>query len=278
MNYLFILYIKHYLCAPKVTFKLTPMKKLFVVFILLTTVISVQAQNLEEKNTFGPRPNLKGDLTLSFGLNMLRHNDVEALDLRTIGNNSFKIGYTYPVQIGNSNFSFNGGFNFSFDKYAFSNDSSLTLNYGSNPNTEGQVIIVDSIGANIIGNGFVEKSKFESNYINIPLEFRYYFNKNKIDDGGFFVAAGGSIGYLISGKTKIKYVENEETKKIKRKENFELNQFRYGAHIKVGISGFGAYFQYDFSELFNPGRGPVNTNGEFTKTAPFRFGLSFNLF
>ena len=123
----------------------------------------------------------------------------------------------------------------------FQNDSSLTLNYGSNPNTEGQVIIIDSVGANIIGNGFVEKSKFESNYINIPLEFRFYFNKDKIDNGGFFLAAGGSIGYLISGKTKIKYVENEETKKIKRKENFELNQFRYGAHFRVGVSGFGAY-------------------------------------
>jgi len=254
------------------------MKKLFVAFILLTTTISIQAQNLAEKNTFGPRPDLKGDLTLSFGLNMLRYNNVEALDLRTIGNNSFEIGYTYPIQIGNSNFTFNGGLNFSFDKYAFSNDSSLTLGYGSNPNTEGQVIILDSIGNNIIGNGFVEKSKFQSNYINIPLEFRFYFNKSKIDDGGFFIAAGGSIGYLMTGKTKIKYVENEEIKKIKRKENFELNQFRYGAHLKVGVAGFGAYFQYDFSELFNPGRGPLNTNGEFTQTAPFRIGLSFNLF
>ncbi len=278
MNYLFILCIKHYLCQPKVKYKTTPMKKLFVAFILLTTTISIQAQNLEEKNTFGPRPNLKGDLTFSFGLNMLRHNDVEALELRTLGNNSFKVGYMYPMQIGSSNFSFNGGLNFSFDKYAFSDDQGKTLNYGSNPDTEGQVIIIDSIGANIIGNGFVEKSKFQSNYVNIPIEFRYYFNKNKIDDGGFFIAAGGSIGYLTSGKTKIKYVENEETKKIKRKENFELNQFRYGAHLRVGISGFGAYFQYDFSELFNPGRGPLNTKGEFTKTAPFRFGLSFNLF
>jgi hypothetical protein len=85
---------------------------------------------------------------------------------------------------------------------------------------------------------------------------------------------------LINGKTKIKYNQNEQTKKIKRKENFELNQFRYGAHFRIGIAGFGAHFEYDFSELFNPGRGPLNNAEEPqpTQMTPFRFGLSFNLF
>ena len=256
------------------------MKKLFVfTLVLLTTVFAVSAQNLQEKNTFGPRPNLKGDLTLSFGLNMLAGNDVDALNLRTFGNNSFKIGYTYPVQLANSNFSFNLGLNVSFDKFAFDGDST-TLAVVSGDG-ELRNVRLQSIGEDLIGaNGFVEKSKFESNYINIPLEFRYYLNKDKIDDGGFFLAAGGSIGYLINGKTKIKYVENEQTKKIKQKENFELNQFRYGAHFRIGIGGFGAHFEYDFSELFNPGRGPLNNAVEpvATQTTPFRFGLSFNLF
>ncbi|WNB18726.1 outer membrane beta-barrel protein [Marivirga arenosa] len=256
------------------------MKKLFVITIILfTTVISMHAQNMQEKNTFGPRPNLKGDLTLSFGLNMLYNNDVEALNLRTFGNNDFKIGYMYPIQISNSNFSFNAGINLSFDKYAFDGDSTtLAIVSGSD---ELRNVRLQSIGTDIVGeNSIVEKSKFETNYVNIPIEFRYYLNKDKVDNGGFFVAAGGSIGYLINGKTKIVYNQNEQTKKIKRKENFELNQFRYGAHIKVGISGFGAYFQYDFSELFNPGRGPLNNAEEpiATQATPFRFGLSFNLF
>ncbi|WKV10980.1 outer membrane beta-barrel protein [Marivirga harenae] len=256
------------------------MKKLFIsALIILTFKVSVQAQNLQEKNSFGPRPNLKGDLTLSFGLNMLYNNDVDDLNLRTVGNNSFKIGYMYPVQIANSNFSFNAGFNFSFDKFAFDGDSTtLAVVSGTD---ELRNVRLQTIGEDLVGeNGFVEKSKFEANYVNIPLEFRYYFNKNKVDNGGLFLAAGGSIGYLINGKTKIKYVENEQTKKIKQKENFELNQFRYGAHFRIGIAGFGAHFEYDFSELFNPGRGPLN-NAEVpvaTQTAPFRFGLSFNLF
>lgn len=256
------------------------MRKLFVITILIiTSVIAVHAQNLQEKNTFGPRPNLKGDLTFSFGLSMLYNNDVEALNLRTFGNNSFKMGYMYPVQISNSNFSFNAGFNFSFDKFAFDGDSTtLAVVSGTD---ELRNVRLQTIGEDLIGeNGFVEKSKFETNYVNIPLEFRYYFNKDKIDDGGFFLAAGGSIGYLINGKTKIKYVENEQTKKIKQKESFELNQFRYGAHFRIGIAGFGAHFEYDFSELFNPGRGPLNNAEEpvATQTTPFRFGLSFNLF
>lgn len=248
------------------------MKKLLTISLLFISILSAQAQNLEEKNKFGPRPDLLGDLTLSFGLNMLAKNNVPAMDLRPFGNNYFSVGYMYPVRLGNSNFTFNGGISISFEKYAFTTDSLLTLGYANNQSTENQSVILTPIGEDIIGNGVVEKSKFESNYVNIPIEFRYYINKDKIGRG-LFVAGGGSIGYLISGKTKIKYNENEESKKIKRKEGFELNQFRYGAHVRVGIAGFGAFFNYDVSELFNPGRGP-----ESTAATPYRFGLSFNLF
>lgn len=246
------------------------MKKLLTLSLLLISILSLKAQNLEEKNTFGPRPDLPGDLTLSFGLSQLAHNDVESLDLRTFGNNYFSIGYAYPIQLGESNFTFNGGLSFSFARYAF--DSALTLNYAQDALGEGQVVILDAIGDEIVGSGVVDKTKFQSNYVNIPIEFRYYVNKDKIGRG-LFVAAGGSIGYLIGGKTKIKYTEEEENKKLIRREDFELNQFRYGAHVRVGIAGFGAFFNYDLSELFNPGKGPENT-----ATIPYRFGLSFNLF
>ncbi len=248
------------------------MKKLLTISLLIISILSVQSQNLEEKNKFGPRPDLLGDLTLSFGINLLAKNNVPAMDLRPLGNNYFSVGYMYPVRLGNSNFTFNGGVSLSFEKYAFNTDSLLTLGYTDNQNIEGQNISLIPISEDIIGEGVVEKSKFEANYVNIPIEFRYYINKDKIGRG-LFVAAGGSIGYLLSGKTFIKYNENEESKKIKRKESFELNQFRYGAHFRVGIAGFGAFFNYDVSELFNPGRGP-----ESTATTPYRFGLSFNLF
>jgi len=251
------------------------MKKLLIASFLFIVITPIVAQNIEEKNTFGPRPDLRGDLTFSFGLNLLNRNNVDALALRPFGSNSFSVGYMYPINIGNSNFTFNGGISLSYEKYAFSNDSALTLAYepivGDDAfSTNAQIVRIDSA---IIGSGFVEKSKFETNYINIPVEFRYYINKEKRGNGGFFIAAGASIGYLITGKTKIRYVENEETKKIKRKENFELNQFRYGAHVRIGIAGFGAFFNYDYSPVFNPGKGPENTS-----TIPVRFGLSFNLF
>ncbi len=251
------------------------MKKLLIVSLLIITVTQLNAQNLEEKNTFGARPDLLGDLTFSFGLNMLNRNNVAAMDLRTFGSNSFSFGYMYPINIGSSNFTFNGGLSLSYEKYAFTNDSAVTLFYEpllGDDSFRGNAAIV-GIDRDIIGDGVVEKSKFETNYINLPVEFRYYFNQSKRGAGGFFVAAGGSIGYLISGKTKIKYVENEETKKVKKKENFELNQFRYGAHVRVGVSGFGAFFAYEYSQLFNPGKGPENTSA-----TPFRFGLSINLF
>lgn len=249
------------------------MKKSLIISLLLITVIQLNAQNTAEKNSFGPRPDLAGDLTLSFGLNLLNRNNVDALDLRPIGSNSFSVGYIYPINLGNSNFTFNGGLKLSFDKYAFSNDSARTLVY--NPSTiDGTPsnVAITAIDSDIVGDGNVIKSKFESTYINIPLEFRYYVNKSKKSNGLFF-AAGASIGYLVNGKTKIKYTENDQTKKIKRKESFELNQFRYGAHVRVGIAGFAGFFEYDYSELFNPGKGPENTSA-----TPVRFGLSINLF
>jgi hypothetical protein len=248
------------------------MKKLLTLSLLFISILSVQSQNLEEKNKFGPRPDLVGDLTLSFGLNMLAKNNVPAMDIKPFGSNYFSVGYMYPVRLGNSNFTFNGGISLSFEKYAFSTDSLLTLGYIGNSTGDTQNVSLIPIDENMAGNGVIEKSKFEANYVNIPIEFRYYINKDKIGRG-LFVAGGGSIGYLISGKTFIKYNENEETKKLKRKESFELNQFRYGAHVRIGVAGFGAFFNYDLSELFNPGRGP-----ESTAATPYRFGLSINLF
>jgi hypothetical protein len=249
------------------------MKKSLIISLLLITVMQLNAQNTAEKNSFGPRPDLSGDLTLSFGINLLNRNNVDALDLRPFGSNSFSIGYMYPIDIGNSNFTFNGGLNYSFDKYAFSEDSARTLvYYPATADGSPSRVDIEAIGSDIIGIGSVDKSKFETNYINIPLELRYYFDKSK-KSNGFFIAAGASIGYLVTGKTSIKYTDNEQSKKIKRKESFELNQFRYGSHIRIGISGFGAFFQYDHSSLFNPGKGPENTSA-----TPVRFGMSINLF
>ena len=250
------------------------MKKLLIISLLLVTALSTQAQNNSDKNSISSRPDLTGDLTLSFGLNLLNRDVNNLYDLKLTGSNSFSVGYMYPVNLGNSNFTFNGGLTLSFDKYAFNPDSARTLQFypaDETSNLTSRTEIVP-IGEDIVGSGVVTKSKFESTYLNLPVEFRYYYNKNK-KGKGLYLAAGASIGYLVNGKTKIKYVENEETKKIKRKESFELNQFRYGAHARIGIAGFGAFFQYDFSELFNPGKGPQNKT-----VTPARFGLSFNLF
>lgn len=248
------------------------MNKAIVLSLLFLASFSAFSQNTAEKSKFGPRPDLKGDFSLSFGLNALQDNNVENFDTKVWGSNSFKIGYLYPVQLGNSHFSFHGGLNLAFEKYAF--DNRYTLGYETDGETGVQTLVIDSIGSGIVGpNSAVTKSKFEANYLNLPVEFRWYLNKAKIDNGGFYIGAGANVGYLLDGKTKIKYVQNDEKKKIKREDKYELNQFRYGVHFKVGVGGFGAYFNYHLSELFNPGRGP-----QATETVPMTFGLSFNLF
>jgi hypothetical protein len=44
--------------------------------------------------------------------------------------------------------------------------------------------------------------------------------------------------------------------KIKDKDSFFLNNFRYGVRLQVGYRSTDLFFNYDLNDLFSTGKGP----------------------
>jgi hypothetical protein len=85
-------------------------------------------------------------------------------------------------------------------------------------------------------------------------------------DSGFRIGAGGYIGYRIDSWTKAVWKEeNGDKKKDRVKDNYYLNNIRYGVKFIMGYRAFDIFVNYDISELYSEGRGPTLN--------PFSFGI-----
>ncbi|MFW5761121.1 MAG: PorT family protein, partial [Cyclobacteriaceae bacterium] len=80
-------------------------------------------------------------------------------------------------------------------------------------------------------------------------------------------------GILYDSHTKIKYVVDGETRKIKEKQQLGVNRFRYGVHGRVALGAVSVFYYQNLSELFNDD-GPEGT----AETNSFMAGISFTLF
>ncbi len=73
---------------------------------------------------------------------------------------------------------------------------------------------------------------------------------------GVRIGAGGYVGYRVGGRTKFVYKEEGSKRKIKEKDNFYMNNVRYGVRFQFGYSGFDIFVNYDLNEIFADDRGP----------------------
>ena len=80
----------------------------------------------------------------------------------------------------------------------------------------------------------------------------------------FHFAAGGFGGVLLGGSFKIKTNDGKE----KIRDNFNLNQFRYGVRAQVGFGPLIFYSQIALNELFDK-----DENAGF-EVYPFSWGIS----
>jgi len=208
-----------------------------------------------------PLPNIPGSFMLEFGFNQ-PFNKPDSFDVNFWGSRTFNVYYQYDLRIGKSKFSVHPGIGVSLERYKLGNDYTLTLNSeGTTTLTPGS----DSYPG-------VDKSMIVTNYIDVPLEIRFSTNPN--DPGRSFRASiGGRAGYLYDSFTKVKYRQDGETKKIKDKQNFNLNDFRYGAFVKIGAGNLSLFGYYNFSPLFKDDRGP-----EQTDMNNFTVGISLSSF
>lgn len=114
------------------------------------------------------------------------------------------------------------------------------------------------------------KSKLTASYVNVNvvpmLDFRYKSKLVRESDGttkriknyksdAFRIGLGGYAGYRIGSYAKYKF-DDGDTRKAKDRENFHLNNWRYGMRLQLGFKGVDLFANYDLNELFSTGRGP----------------------
>lgn len=243
------------------------MKKILMLFLLVSIITTSWAQEEEKKTTKGatPSPDFPGAIVFEYGLNYLINQD-HSMRTNPWKSATFNVYFTYPVQINDSRFAVIPGIGIGTEKYGF----------------EEKVTFYDSLGFTILENvvdlarfaniSEVKQSQFVATYVDFPLEFRV--NSRKDDHKrSFFFGLGGKIGVNISAKTKIKYAEYGNNKTSKDKYHYNINSFRFGGVARIGYGPISGWFYYSGSELF---RGNKTVN--FSNPSMWSFGISLATF
>lgn len=226
------------------------MIKLASIAILIATSISAAAQTTEPSPKKYNRPDIPGAFVLELGVNSAM-NAPSNFSLGFWGSRTLNVYYQYDIRILKSKFSFVPGIGLSLERFKFKNGA--TLGYDA---ADDSLKLFTPAETGMTG---IRKSQLVTNYLDVPLEFR--FNTNPDDPGrGFKAAVGGRIGFLYDSFSKLKYKEEGETKRLKDKQDWNLTQFRYGVYGKLGIGNFSLFGYYNLTPLFEEGKGPGEKN------------------
>jgi hypothetical protein len=112
----------------------------------------------------------------------------------------------------------------------------------------------------------VEKSKLVSSFINIPILFEAQIPSSNSRSTAY-ISAGVYGGFRIGSHTKTIYTNGD---KQKSRDNINLNPIQYGAMFQVGYKIIKLYATYNFSQLYEPNKGP--------ELYPYSIGLSLLTF
>lgn len=233
----------------------------FVLIIAVSSTVLAQSGSETVKKTKG-RPNIPGTFAIDLGWNF--PSEKAGFNTNVFGSRTLNIYYMYDYQFGKSKFSGHAGVGLGLERYKFNNNK--TLAYGS-----GDSVKMVSV-ADIIGTNNIRKTGFITNYVDIPVELRFSTNPSD-PNRSFKVGLGFKFGLLYDSFTKIKYSQGGEIKKLKNKQNYDLNPFRYGATLRVGAGPFSVYGYYSLTPLFQKERGP--DGAEITN---FTIGLTLAAF
>lgn len=101
----------------------------------------------------------------------------------------------------------------------------------------------------------LDKSKLATSAVQVPVQLGLNFH-DKQGRESFSVAAGGFVGYRLNARTKLKYQQDGDTKKIKERGAYNLEDLQYGLLGTVSIFGYELFATYNLNELFREARGP----------------------
>ncbi len=211
----------------------------FIVAIVGVLVFAFNAQS--------QRPDLPGHLIIDLGINSWSDIPTGA-DLNGFQSKTVNLLYYYDFAIGERGWTFTPGFGLGLEKYSFKNANILT-SIVDNAGT--RTVSVTSLPILYSNATAFDKSKLGLNYLDIPLEFRYYTSGNNYNRG-FRVAFGAKFGVLYSSFTKVKLEDALTDKRmVKDRQDLGINKFRYGAQARVGWGGFSLFAYFELSKKFD---------------------------
>lgn len=247
-------------------------RKVVLVVCILNAPLLIWSQEKSEKKV--ARPDLPGNFLLELGFNRALDRP-ENFRQGFWGSRTVNVYYQYPLRFGRSKFSLNSGIGLSLERWRFTNGFTLqdTVELtASGATAENQIERYELVrGSSILGVS-ARKSMFLTNYLEIPLEFRFDTRPEDLARS-FNVAVGGRVGVLFDASTKLKYRQNDENITVKNKRNFGLNQIRYGVYLRFGVGGFTWFVNYNLSDTFENEKGPGGTTMN-----SFTAGISVNGF
>jgi hypothetical protein len=175
------------------------------------------------------------------------------MDLNTGRSWNLNVNFAqYSIGFGTSHVGLLTGLGLEFNNYFFDNDNTIV-------EEEDYVN-----GVPLLGN--VAKSKLTSTFLRVPVILEVQF-PNTIRAKRVFLSAGIVAGLKLGSHTKVVYKDNGKNKDKKR-DDFNINPFRYGATARIGFGNVCIYGDYYFTTMFVDEKGP--------DLYPFNVGLALN--
>jgi hypothetical protein len=88
----------------------------------------------------------------------------------------------------------------------------------------------------------IEKNKFKSTMINVPLMLETNIGKDA--EHSFHLALGGQVSYRLGSKTKQIYEQAGKDYKVKNRNDYNMNDFRFNAIGRIGYGDFTLFAAY----------------------------------
>ena len=239
--------------------------RIAILFLLIFFDNNIYSQdNTSDEQEDKPRFNIPGYLKLNFGLSTLSDPD-PSMKTNLFPSRSLDFYYSKPFFL-SDDFSFNPGLGISTDKLSFKNDIILT----NSINNDGiNQTLIDTLDFT------PDKNSLKGTYLILPVDFKYYFGSGKYDKGRFFVGIWAEIGLLLNSSTKVKNNVNNTARHTKIKDDFGLNQLKYGISLQVGSGNFNIYYKMNLSDLFDKNYLPQNID---KNPSINKIGISFSIF
>lgn len=224
---------------------------LVVLFISTTSVIGSKINTDggdDKKKSITDGSQILGRVYFDLGLNILRDAPSE-MSISAFQSKSAGFYYMRQFPIGKK-MSFNPSLGVTMEKYSFNKD--VAFGYTTSSQS------TDSLGFFPVAGIEIKRSKLATSFIEVPVEFRYYFKGND-SASGMYLAFGGFAGIRLETHTKLKFTEASVKKVEKKRENFQQNNLRYGIQGRIGYKGINLFYKHSLVSIFGS-NGPVNTS------------------